>query len=334
MINLYWPVYKNLEKEVIELSFNIYFDDNQFEYIKDKEKGLLKSPPYSLKIGELLIRCCTEIEALIKELTSGKDTLIKRLPNVDSNKAITNGCRLKYLFKTYCIDEKIVVVSSNNMYFKNAENKSFTPFKYQKNSFDDYYSAYNAVKHNRNLETLHKGNIRYLLKALASLYILNLYYRNDIINLDRNPNYVPSFSDIFMIESLKASMTEKNGKVKITYSNFNALKRSVFLVKKGTSFTKKEYQIIDSFNSEVNKKIAEIKLLNPNIEHIKAIELAIQLSQSGQQLKESSENIEYEAIIVNPKDIDFYISIGCKEKFNDEELKIIETEIENLKLEH
>lgn len=334
MINLYWPVYKNLEKEVIELSFNIYFDDNQFEYIEDKNQSLLKSPPYSLKIGELLIRCCTEIEALIKELTFGKDTLIKRLPNVDSNRPITNGCRLKYLFKTYGIDEKIVVVSSNNMYFKKNENKSFTPFKYLKNSIDDYYSAYNAIKHNRNLETLHKGNIRYLLKALASLYILNLYYRNDIINLDKNPNNVPSFSDIFSVESIKASMTEKNGKVKITYSNFKALKSSVFLVKKSTSFTEKEYQIIDNFNLEVNKKIAEIKSKNPNIEHIKAIELAIQSSQSGQQLKESNENIEYEAIIFNPKEIDFYISIGCKEKFNTEELKNIEIEIENLKIEY
>lgn len=137
-----------------------------------------------------------------------------------------------------------------------------------------------------------------------------------------------------MVESLKASTTEKNGKVKITYSNFKALKSSVFLVKKSTSFTEKEYQIIDSFNSEVNKKIAEIKSKNTNIEHIKAIELAIQSSQSGQQLKESNKNIEYEAIIVNPKDIDFYISIGCKEKYKDVELKMIESEITNLKLEY
>lgn len=28
MINPYWPVYKNQEKEVLELSYNIYFEDS------------------------------------------------------------------------------------------------------------------------------------------------------------------------------------------------------------------------------------------------------------------------------------------------------------------
>lgn len=334
MINLYWPVFKNIEKEVIELSYNIYFDDKQFEYIEEENGNFSKSPPYSLKIGELLIRCCTEIEALIKELTLGKESSIKRLPNVDGNRNITNGCRLKYLFKTYGIDDKIVIVSSNNMYFKRNENKSFFPFKYTNNSIDDYYSSYNAIKHNRNLETLHKGNIRNLLRALAALYILNLFYKKDSISLDRNPNYVPINSDIFSVESLKASMKEKYGDVKIIYSNFEALKRSVYLVKKSASFSEKEYQIIDAFNVEVNRKIAEIKLKNPNIEHMKAIEIAIQSSKTGQQLKESNEKIEYEAVIVNPKDINFYVSIGCKEKFTNEELKIIEKDINDWKLEY
>ena len=34
-MNLYWPVYKNLEKEVLALSYNIHFDDAQFEYLYD-----------------------------------------------------------------------------------------------------------------------------------------------------------------------------------------------------------------------------------------------------------------------------------------------------------
>lgn len=55
MTNLYWPVYKNLEREVIQLSNQIHFDDNQLSI-------------YSVKIVELLIRCSVEIEAISKEL--------------------------------------------------------------------------------------------------------------------------------------------------------------------------------------------------------------------------------------------------------------------------
>lgn len=30
MTNLYWPIYKKIEKEIVELSNHIHFDDNQF----------------------------------------------------------------------------------------------------------------------------------------------------------------------------------------------------------------------------------------------------------------------------------------------------------------
>ena len=29
MTNLYWPIYKKIEKEIVELSNHIHFDDNQ-----------------------------------------------------------------------------------------------------------------------------------------------------------------------------------------------------------------------------------------------------------------------------------------------------------------
>ena len=55
MTNLYWPVYKNLENELVQLSDLIHFDDNQLSI-------------YSIKISELLIRCSVEIEAISKDL--------------------------------------------------------------------------------------------------------------------------------------------------------------------------------------------------------------------------------------------------------------------------
>lgn len=54
-MNLYWPIYKNLEKNLLELSQFIHFSDDQ-------------ESVYSLYISDLLIRTAVEIEAISKEL--------------------------------------------------------------------------------------------------------------------------------------------------------------------------------------------------------------------------------------------------------------------------
>ena len=53
--NMYWPVYKHLEKETLELAHYIHFDDRQL--------GV-----YSFYIADLLVRCAIEIEAISKEM--------------------------------------------------------------------------------------------------------------------------------------------------------------------------------------------------------------------------------------------------------------------------
>ena len=54
-MNLYWPIYKNLEQKLLELSEFIHFSDDQENV-------------YSLSISNLLIRTAVEIESLAKEL--------------------------------------------------------------------------------------------------------------------------------------------------------------------------------------------------------------------------------------------------------------------------
>lgn len=53
--NLFFPVYKQLEKELDELSYFITFDKKQLK-------------TYSIKISELLLRTVSEIENISKEL--------------------------------------------------------------------------------------------------------------------------------------------------------------------------------------------------------------------------------------------------------------------------
>ena len=182
-VNLHWPVYKNLEQEIIELSFNVFFDDSQFEYILDIKDGTkyIKTPPYSLKISDLLVRCCTEIEAIILEMTQGYDEEIKKLPTFDKKRGITIACRAVYLNGQIDLDKKIVYVSFPNMFFRNEENQAFAPFCYGREDNDDFIAAYNTVKHNRNIDTIYKGNIRFLLRAMAALYLLNIYYKNEVM---------------------------------------------------------------------------------------------------------------------------------------------------------
>lgn len=53
--NLYWPVYKNLEKEFLKLADYIHISDDQTSI-------------YSMHIADSIVRCAVEIEALSKEL--------------------------------------------------------------------------------------------------------------------------------------------------------------------------------------------------------------------------------------------------------------------------
>jgi hypothetical protein len=303
MSNLYWPVYKNLEKEVIELSYSINFDDTQFEYLMNSDSKYIKTPPYSVKIGDLLVRCCTEIEALIQELTRGKDEEVKQTPTVDPSRPITTGCRLKYLHNIFGLDKKVVIVSCLSMFFNRGENKSFSPFDYERDSHDDYYSAYNAIKHNRNDKTIHKGNIRYLLRAIASLYLLNIYYKNEPIFLGKNPltNSIPSSSDLFAVDTIMASSTDSDNTVKATLSQFKQTVASVFIIKTTKESRLQANEASKIYMELINSKIEELKLTNPH-ENIETLKLkAFRLVPQAEFMK-IYENSEYEAVILKPKD--------------------------------
>lgn len=170
MTNLYWSVYKNLEKEVSELSNQVHFDDNQLSI-------------YSVKISELLIRCCVEIESISKDLYF---RLGGELP-ADGDLYFDTHC-LQLLEENWLLSKKKVILSASDFHFQNEENKIFAPL-YKANrrgtSGADWKKAYQAVKHNR-VGNLSKGNIKNLLRALASLYILNIYFKDELYNFEKD----------------------------------------------------------------------------------------------------------------------------------------------------
>jgi len=160
--NLYWNIYKNLEEELLDLSKMIHIDDMQLAV-------------YSIKIADLLLRTCSEIESISKELYYEN---VGETPE-DRNLYFDTEC-IKLLVDEWSIDKKIVYVSCPNMFLTDSAEINLFPL--QKASIrgkQDWKKAYQAIKHNRH-QNLHQGNIRNLIHAMAALFLLNLYYRNDV----------------------------------------------------------------------------------------------------------------------------------------------------------
>lgn len=168
--NLYWAIYQNLEEELIELSNNIHVDDNQLKV-------------YSMKIAEMLIRVAVEIESIAKELyfQNGGD-------KPDDNQLFFDTDCLNYLNKKWILSKKKIQVVFGQFYFDIDENKILTPLgKAHLRGKEKWIKAYQGIKHNRR-NSLKNANLKNLISALAGLFILNLYYKNEVIELGNDAN--------------------------------------------------------------------------------------------------------------------------------------------------
>ena len=162
MTQLYWQVYKNLEREFQTLADTIYINDKQQEV-------------YSMRIADLLIRTVIEIEALSKELylMTGGDA------NMADDDMYFDMVCIKHLNDLWNLDAKVVIVVSPDIYFEEERNKVLHPLhNAHRRGKCDWKKAYQEVKHNR-VKKLERGNIKNLLHGLAALYVLNLYYRDE-----------------------------------------------------------------------------------------------------------------------------------------------------------
>ena len=193
---MFWIIYKNLEKEVITLSNKIVFCDQQENV-------------YSIYISDLLIRTAVEIEAISKELYKVAGGNMKPV-DADGNERdlmFDTDC-IQFLDLNWGITKKCVKVVCPNFYFKKEENLKLYPLKNcNKKGKGRWKKAYQAVKHDR-VESLMFGNIANLLRALAALYILNIYYRNEKFEIGTMLNTSPfdtrMGSDIFSASLIRA----------------------------------------------------------------------------------------------------------------------------------
>ncbi len=185
MTNIYWPVYKNLEKELLNLTYSIHIDDTQLNV-------------YSSKILDLIIRCAIEIESISKELYLQEGGTKKGNIKYDET-------AIKLLNKKWSLDKKIVIISSANCFQTNRiliplEKKE--PRENGKLTFK-WNLCYQAIKHNRR-ENLPDGNLENLFSILSALFLLNVYFKKEEFKLgedSKGNNFSHSLgSEIFSIK--------------------------------------------------------------------------------------------------------------------------------------
>ena len=189
----FWPIYKQIENEFKELSLYIHIDKKQLN-------------TYSIKISDLILRTVSEYENLAKELC--KKNSIKFLDKNKHSKKIVNFHEyIEKLDQKYEINRKVVTFSYDNaeenfdtgrMPFKKIEIKIGNK---NKNTWS-WYQAYNLIKHDR-IKNYRKANVLNLIDAMAALFLLNIYYKNEAF-YEEEPedaiNKINAFSDIFGVQ--------------------------------------------------------------------------------------------------------------------------------------
>lgn len=189
--DIFWQTYLNLEKEAIEVSKYIFFTD---EVLVNGKGGIVAQScntqleTFSPHIADLLVRCCVQIEAISKELYFDNGGTKTR---GDSSILFDEDC-LKLIDIKWQTHNKTVMVVAPFFNFVKDENRILKPLKEAHKRQGTYWEkAYQAVKHDR-YSSLHKGNVKAFIHALAALYLLNLYYRND--------SWVTKYQDISKLD--------------------------------------------------------------------------------------------------------------------------------------
>lgn len=183
--SIFWQTYLNLEKELLDLSKYIFITDE----ILENQEGQVSTRTcnsqlevFSPYIADLLVRCCIQIEAISKELYFDVGGEKQR---GDSSLLFDTDC-LKEIDKKWATHNKVVLVVSPSFNLTTDNNIFLKPLKEaHKKQGTDWERAYQAVKHDR-YSSLQKGTVKAFLHALAALYLLNLYYRNDVLVTNYN----------------------------------------------------------------------------------------------------------------------------------------------------
>ena len=263
--DIFWQTYLNLEKDAIEISKYIFFTD---EILINKNGALVTQScntqlnTFSPHIADLLVRCCVQIEAISKELYFDNGGTKAR---GDSSILFDEDC-LKLIDMKWKIHNKVVMIASPSFNLTKDENRIFKPLKEAHKRQGTYWEkAYQAVKHDR-YSCLQHGNVKAFIQALAALYLLNIYYRND--------SWVTKYQDISKLDySMGSAIFTVIPPVadQLWYGNTPTDSESPFVVQ----YQDDDYKRIESLQNKENQALNDYWVKQPEL-HEEAFLLQLQ----------------------------------------------------------
>lgn len=253
--DIFWQTYLNLEKEVIEVSKYIFFTD---EVLVNGNGGIVAQvcntqlETFSPHIADLLVRCCVQIEAISKELYFDNGGTKAR---GDNSIFFDEDC-LKLIDVKWNTHNKIAMIVAPFFNFTKNENSILKPLKEAHKRQGTYWErAYQAVKHDR-YSSLQKGNVKALIQALAALFLLNIYYRND--------SWITKYNDISKLDYSMGSaiFTVKSPEAnQLWYGNNTTICESPYVVR----YKDADYQQIEEMQRDEQQELNEYWRKQPEL---------------------------------------------------------------------
>ena len=297
--NLYWNVYKSLERELLALAEIIHIDDGQLDV-------------YSMKIADLLIRTSVEIESISKELYF-REGGIK--PD-DKDLYFDTDC-LALLESKWSLSKKVVMISSSIFYLKKDVNIYITPLHNahkRGTSSSNWQRAYQAVKHNR-AKSLNKGSLKHFIRSLAALYVLNIYYQNQSFKQGSNSNgnmFDASVgSSIFSVQIHPFPGIDASG----GYSKNGDFEKCIYIIQATDETKEQALKVLEDLNNRIMEKtLRQVKqevshvleslsldekneMIKASVERNKAENRMLVVKENGAMLSKAFNAIRYEVVL-------------------------------------
>ena len=155
--NIYWNYFISIEDDLYKLSRFIEFDQRNENV-------------FSIELVRLLISSSSEFEVVAKELCNIKDPSI-RISNI-------NDIRMNLSVFYPDIADLEIIIPRYGLKYQPLIN-------WKTNKHCDWWSSYNAIKHQRNSK-YENANLKNVINSIGALYILNLYYYNALQEKNKN----------------------------------------------------------------------------------------------------------------------------------------------------
>lgn len=163
----------------------------------------------------------TELELLyIDDLVEGMFDLLE---NKEQHCEFDGVETVALIENRWKLSTKEIVIENEYFYIENEENKKLIPLKKAHiRSGASWNKAYQAIKHNR-FYNLNKATIKNLLDALGALYILNVYYKDEVKKIGRYVDEIDDHygSEIFLVHIYQATQLKNHMEyINRNYSSF------------------------------------------------------------------------------------------------------------------